>query len=198
MEIYVSTDIEADGPIPGENSMLSFGSAAFCLYKNNIELIDIFSVNLLLLQGAKSDPETMKFWKKNEKAYIATRTNQRNPLNAMRDYEKWLDTIKTKKSKEINEDINLVFVGYPAGFDFTFIYWYLTKFLGKSPFSFSAIDIKTYAMALMKSDFRKTTKKTMPARWFSNVLHNHVALQDAIEQGYLFMNMIKENTNGNS
>lgn len=29
MEIYVSTDIETDGPIPGPNSMLSFGSAAF-------------------------------------------------------------------------------------------------------------------------------------------------------------------------
>jgi hypothetical protein len=28
-EIYISTDIEADGPIPGPNSMLSFGSAAF-------------------------------------------------------------------------------------------------------------------------------------------------------------------------
>ena len=28
-EIYVSTDIEADGPIPGPNSMLSFGSAAY-------------------------------------------------------------------------------------------------------------------------------------------------------------------------
>jgi len=28
-ECYVSTDIEADGPIPGPNSMLSFGSAAF-------------------------------------------------------------------------------------------------------------------------------------------------------------------------
>jgi hypothetical protein len=25
-EIYVSTDVEADGPIPGPNSMLSFGS----------------------------------------------------------------------------------------------------------------------------------------------------------------------------
>jgi hypothetical protein len=28
-EIYVSTDIEADGPIPGPNSMLSFASAAY-------------------------------------------------------------------------------------------------------------------------------------------------------------------------
>ena len=29
MEIYVSTDVESDGPIPGPNSMLSFASAAF-------------------------------------------------------------------------------------------------------------------------------------------------------------------------
>lgn len=28
-EIYVSTDIEADGPIPGPHSMLSFASAAY-------------------------------------------------------------------------------------------------------------------------------------------------------------------------
>ena len=28
-EIYISTDVEADGPIPGPHSMLSFGSAAY-------------------------------------------------------------------------------------------------------------------------------------------------------------------------
>lgn len=27
-EIYISTDVEADGPIPGQNSMLSSGSKA--------------------------------------------------------------------------------------------------------------------------------------------------------------------------
>ena len=28
-EIYVSTDVETDGPIPGPHSMLSFASAAY-------------------------------------------------------------------------------------------------------------------------------------------------------------------------
>jgi len=28
-EVYVSTDVESDGPIPGPYSMLSFGSAAY-------------------------------------------------------------------------------------------------------------------------------------------------------------------------
>ncbi len=30
-EIYISTDVEADGPIPGPHSMLSFASAAYAL-----------------------------------------------------------------------------------------------------------------------------------------------------------------------
>ena len=32
-EIYISCDIESDGPIPGPNSMLSFGSVAFVDFK---------------------------------------------------------------------------------------------------------------------------------------------------------------------
>ena len=56
-EIYVSTDVEADGPIPGPNSMLSFGSAA---YTGGKELIGTFSANLetLPLQRPNSDPKT--------------------------------------------------------------------------------------------------------------------------------------------
>ena len=48
-EIYVSTDIEADGPIPGPHSMLSFASAA---YTEDKQLIGTFSANLETLPGA--------------------------------------------------------------------------------------------------------------------------------------------------
>jgi hypothetical protein len=85
-----------------------------------------------------------------------------------------------------------VFVGYPAGFDFLFVYWYLIRFAGRSPFSFSAIDIKTFAMAVLGTDYRATTKKAMPRRWFGPVRHSHVALDDAIEQGDLFCNLLAE------
>ena len=37
----------------------------------------------------------------------------------------------------------------PAAYDFLFVYWYLIRFAGESPFSHSALDIKTYAMALL-------------------------------------------------
>jgi hypothetical protein len=58
-EIYVSTDVEADGPIPGPNSMLSFGSAA---YTGGKELTGTFSANLETLPGATADPKTAEWW----------------------------------------------------------------------------------------------------------------------------------------
>ena len=86
-----------------------------------------------------------------------------------------------------------VFVGYPAAFDFSFVYWYLTEFAGENPFGYSAIDIKTYAMALLRKPYRACGKQSMPPEWFDPVPHTHVALDDAIEQGQLFCNMLKAN-----
>ena len=86
-----------------------------------------------------------------------------------------------------------VFVGYPVAFDFLFVYWYLIRFTGESPFSHSALDIKTYAMALMKSDYRRSSKRNMPKAWFDPLPHTHVALDDAIAQGALFCNMLRAN-----
>ena len=85
-----------------------------------------------------------------------------------------------------------MFVAYPAGFDFLFVYWYLIRFVGESPFSFSALDMKTFAMALLKSEYRVVSKNNMPKRWFDPLPHTHVALDDAIEQGALFCNMLAE------
>lgn len=84
-------------------------------------------------------------------------------------------------------------MGYPVSYDFMFVYWYLIKFTGESPFSHSALDIKTLAMAALKKPYRASTKKNMPKRWFDNKLkHTHRALDDAIEQGALFCNLWKE------
>jgi hypothetical protein len=33
----------------------------------------------------------------------------------------------------------------------------------------------------------------MPKRWFARYPHTHIALDDAIEQGALFCNMLSEN-----
>lgn len=184
MEIYFSTDVETDGPIPGPNSMLSFGTVA--LDADGKEL-GRFYRNLTLLPDAVPDASTAEFWAKNKEAYEQTRTNQVEPERAMREYVEWVLEIKSK------HNASPVFVAYPAGFDFLYMYWYMIRFAGKSPFSFSAIDIKTYAMAVLKKDYRECTKRNMPKKWFPDLAHTHNALDDALEQGMLFINILKQN-----
>jgi len=178
-EIYVSTDVEVDGPIPGPHSMLSFGSAA---YQADKTIVSTFTANLELLPGASGHPETMAWWAERPAAWQACRTQLRQPAEAVSEYAGWLESLPGKP----------VFVGYPAAFDFLFVYWYLMRFAGRSPFSFAALDIKTMAMVMLGEDFRNCTKKNMPKRWFDDLPHSHVALEDAIEQGALFCNMLAE------
>jgi hypothetical protein len=179
-EIYISTDVETDGPIPGPHSMLSLGSAAYTADK---QLLSTFTANLKTLDGATPHPKTAAWWATQPEAWAACRSHQEAPEQAMRRYVSWLKTLPGKP----------VFVAYPAGFDFLFVYWYLMRFIGESPFSHSALDIKTFAMALLKTDYRASTKRQMPKHWFDDLPHSHIALDDAIEQGALFCNMLKEN-----
>lgn len=178
-EIYISTDVETDGPIPGPHSMLSLGSAAYTADKN---LVSTFSANFETLPGALAHPKTAEWWATQPEAWVACRGSLESPEAAMERYVTWIKSLKGKP----------VFVAYPAGFDFLFVYWYLMRFVGESPFSHSALDVKSFAMALMKTDYRNSTKKNMPKHWFDKLPHSHVALDDAIEQGALFCNMLKE------
>jgi hypothetical protein len=179
-EVYVSTDVETDGPIPGINSMLSFGSAAYLADKT---LVATFTANLERLPGAEPCPRTMEWWASQPEAWAACRENPQPPEQVMPQYVQWLKRLPGRP----------VFVGYPAAFDFMFVYWYLIRFAGESPFSHSALDIKTYAMAMLKKGYRESVKRNMPRRWFDDLPHTHRALDDAIEQGALFCNMLAEN-----
>lgn len=182
-EIYVSTDVETDGPIPGVNSLLSFGSAAYCADKT---LLGTFTANLETLPGATADPKTMAWWTTEPAAWATCRQNLEKPESALPRYLAWVKALPGKP----------VFVGYPVAYDFMFVYWYLIRFTGESPFSHSALDIKTYAMALLKQPYRASAKRNMPKRWFDATPHTHEALADAIEQGALFCNMLQENLAG--
>ena len=178
-EIYVSTDVETDGPVPGLHSMLSFASAAYLADKS---LVGTFEANLELLPEAQPYPETMAWWQTQPEAWAAHREATQAPERALRHYLGWLKHLPGTP----------VFVGYPAAFDFMWVVWYLVRFTGENPFSHSALDIKSYAMAMMRSDFWETHKRTMPKRWFDRLPHTHRALDDALEQGALFCNLLKE------
>lgn len=179
-EIYVSTDIEADGPIPGPHSMLSFGSAA---YRPDKTLVRTFTANLETLPGATQDARTMEWWKDFPEAWAACRRGPRPPAQVMAEYLAWLQALPGRP----------VFVGWPASWDFMWIYWYLVRFTGQRPFRENALDIRSYAMGMRKTNFHMTSRSYLPKRWFDVQPHTHVALEDALEQGALFCNMLAEN-----
>ncbi len=139
IEIYVSTDIESDGPIPGPHSMLSIASAA---YKADKQLVATFTANLETLPGAEGHPDTMKWWLQHSSSWEASRVNSEPPQQVMPAYHAWVKALPGEP----------IFVGYPASFDFMFVYWYLIKFVGESPYNHSAIDIRSYAMAFLQKN----------------------------------------------
>jgi hypothetical protein len=179
-EIYVSTDVETDGPVAGVHSMLSFASAAFTAEK---QMLSTFSANLETLPGFAADPKTAAWWATQPEAWAACRVAPEAASVAVPRYLAWLGALPGRP----------VFVAYPAAFDFSFVYWYLMRFGGENPFGYSTIDIKTYAMAMLRKPYRMCGKRSMPQRWLDPTPHTHIALDDAIEQGRLFCNMLAEN-----
>ncbi len=183
-EVYVATDIETDGPSPGQYSMLSFASVAFRLDKS---IVGTFERNLELLPGAKQDPKVMQFWKDHPEAWAACRSNPVPPGEAMKAYAQWLGSLGGRP----------VMVAHPVAFDYTFIHWYLHEFTGGSPFFPAGLDMASYAMAVMGTPFTKSHKPYMPREWIDpNLPHTHKAMDDAMGHAMVFCNMVAANRDG--
>lgn len=179
--LFDSSDIEADGPIPVEYSMLSTGHAVFDIEKN---LKGTFYANLELYPGAKMHSKTMsEFWAETPIAYEATRINIQPIDTAIKNLHTFLTGFDSRP----------VFVGFPAPFDHMWNSFYLHKFAGDDPLGFAPFDLKSLAAGMLKIPFRESAKRNFPARWKENIPHNHHALVDAIGQGVLAINMIREN-----
>jgi len=188
-EVFVSMDIEADGPFPGLNSMLSIGYAAFV--DGEEQPVSTFYRNLELLPGATQSEKTMnEFWFRDEqhrKMYDRTRVDMISPPHFVDDFIEWRNTNFPSK------DWDMTVVCYPLAFDWKWPDYYFCRYHGENPLGFSrAIDIKSYVYARLGTRWVKTTKRYMPKRWFSDLPHTHDALDDAIEQGMMFMNIRKE------
>ena len=188
-EIYVSIDVETDGPIPGAYSMLSFGAAAFDVEADSPrDPLGTFSANLEQLEGAASSSTTMTWWASQPSAWAACRREPQAPEEVMPEFVNWFRQLPTTP----------VLVGHPVTFDFMFVYWYIVRFGGlgdgePAPCGFQGLDIKTLAWTQLGGGFKDAGKSKMPNRWFEgSPEHTHEALTDAIAQGVLFVNMIKE------
>jgi hypothetical protein len=165
--------------------MFSFGLAAFTIEKR---LVGTFSRNLEVLEDAGIDERTMNWWAQADQieAFRKSRTDLTPPGRAMAECKAWLEAMRAFGKP--------IVVGAPSGFDFTFMYYYFQRFLGESPIGFASLDLRSYAAAVMKRQYRHVGKRQYPAEWIDeNLPHTHVALDDAIEQGCILINMMRDN-----
>ncbi|WP_141576260.1 exonuclease [Actinomadura sp. WMMA1423] len=187
-EVYVSVDVEADGPIPGAYSMLSFGmSACGALDGDGFRPVDPAETTFYAELKPISDayvPEALAVSGLDRERLAA---EGREPSEAMDAAADWVRAVAA------SVEASPVLVAYPLGFDWMFLYWYWTRFTeAGSPFGHSRhLDIKTAYATKAGSQIIRSTKSQMPAELLSDRPHTHNALDDAIEQAELFQHLVR-------
>jgi hypothetical protein len=190
-DLLFSADIEADGPIPGTYSMLSFGlcvvgtfapdgtftrhdPSAATFYRELRPISERFLPSALAVSGL--DRERLQ-------------REGADPATAMTDASAWV--------KERAADDRPVLVAWPLGFDWMFLHWYWIEFCPTGdPFAHSsALDIKTLAWSRIGRPLDDVYKENLPAELQPTARHTHHALDDAIEQGELFSNLLDPSRN---
>jgi hypothetical protein len=178
-DIYISGDIEADGPIPGRYSMLSFGLVVAATFDGVTfaprtegetfyrELKPIGDQHLPEAVAASGlDPDEL------------ARTGA-EPAQAMPAAAAWVESVAAGARP--------VFVGYPVVFDWMFLHWYFVAFCGESPFGFSgALDMKTIYQQKAHVLLDASGRNDLPAGLRAAQPHTHNALDDAREQAEIF------------
>ena len=194
-DLYISLDVEADGPIPGPtgwgHSMLSLGACVAGLMGNDgfrplDPSADTFYVELKPI----SDDVVPAALAVCESSLSMSRaellTHGADPSQAMREFATWV------KDMEKRHNGRAVAVGWPSSWDFgTWVFWYLNRFAGESPFSHGQHrDIRDVLAARQNIPVRGLTKRTLPQHLKPTRRHTHQALDDAIEQAELFANVM--------
>lgn len=190
-DMYFSIDIETDGPAPGTSSMLSI--AVVALDPVDLTECGTFYRTLKRLPEARPENDTMNWWDGFPEQWVQARKDPQDPAEVMRALQEFVIEMgkQAKRRHNMEKGPIPVFVAYPAGFDFSFVYYYLHRFLGESVFSFSALDLKTFAMALLGRGFTDVKKDNYPEEWKTDLPITHNALDDARSQADTLVRMLR-------
>lgn len=129
---YVMVDIESDGPIPGDYSMICFGAVIVepeltrTFYGQLKPISDKFIPDALAVSGFSRDA-TLEF---------------DDPKAVMESFRDWIKAECKSRAMFISDN---------NGFDWQFINWYAHHFLGNNPFGFSSTNLGSLYKGLVKS-----------------------------------------------
>lgn len=182
--VYISVDIEASGPIPCEYSLLSIGACVVGRedHKSCRFYIELKPINDNYVQEAL---DVTGF------SMESLMQNGTDPLLAMEKFSSWINDV-TRNGK-----LKAIFVGYPVGFDWSFINYYFYRYLRFNPFGISGIDIKSVWMGKTGQKWHKISKGSiLQDLKITDLLHTHNALEDAVEQSILFKKIMEASADG--
>jgi hypothetical protein len=185
-DLYISADVETDGPIPGEFSLLSFGLCVAGRYDGHVydrrdPARETFYTELQPV-SSKWEPEALAV---NRLDRGRLEREGEAPDVAMERAASWV--------RDVAVGCRAVLVAYPVAFDWAFLYWYFVRFAPSgSPFGFSScLDIRTLYQARARTVHDLSGKEHMPSNLRSHRPHTHGALDDALEQADLFSNVFE-------
>jgi len=156
-------DIESDGPIPGDYSMICFGAVVVepglnrTFYGKLRPISEKFIPEALAVSG---------FSREQALAFDA-------PEGVMVQFADWLRGV----SKE-----RLMFISDNNGFDWQFMNWYFHHFTGKNPFGFSSTNLGSLYKGIVKDTFQ-TFKHLRKTR------HTHNPVDDAVGNAEALLTM---------
>jgi hypothetical protein len=160
---YVMVDVEADGPIPGDYSMVRFGAVIVeesldRIFDGRLKPISSQWITEALAVSGFTREETLRF---------------DEPKAVMESFALWL--------KE-NTKGRAFFISDNNGFDWQFINWYFWHFTGGNPFGHSSTNLGSLYKGLVNDTFQnfKHLRKT---------LHTHNPVDDAMGNAEALLEM---------
>lgn len=161
---YIMVDVEADGPIPGDYSMVCFGAIVVepslsQTFYGKLRPISTRWVPEALAVSGFSRAETLMF---------------DEPKEVMASFGRWI---------EKNSDGQPRFISDNTGFDWQFINWYFRHFLGDNPFGHSSTNLGSFYKGVVRDVFQnfKHLRKTK---------HTHNPVDDAKGNAEAFLEII--------
>jgi DNA polymerase III epsilon subunit-like protein len=166
MMTYIMVDVETDGPIPADFSMICFGAVVVddaldkTFYGQLHPISDNWIPERLKISGFTRD-QTLQF---------------DDPKEVMDKFNQWI---------KLNSKDKLIFISDNSGFDWQFINFYFHHFLGENPFGYSSANLGSLYKGLIKDTTRnfKHLRKTT---------HTHNPVDDVIGNAEALLQMKKE------
>lgn len=152
---YIIVDVESDGPIPAEFSMVCFGAVLFddrldkTFYGQTRPISDRFAPEALAVSGFSRE-QHLQF---------------DDPKEVMEKFAVWIE--QHSKGRP-------VFTSDNVAYDWQFINYYFHRFLGKNPFGFSGRRIGDLYAGLVKDASKATEWKK-----YRVTAHTHNPVDDA-------------------